>query len=86
MSELDVLIKDVYIIDGTDKEPYKGSIGVQNYKVAKLGNINGDAVKVIDAQGLYASPGWIDAHSHGDSTILFFPKTARARIQMQNQA
>ena len=72
--EYDVLIKDAFIIDGSGKAPYKGSIGVKKDRVAALGNVKGDASKVIQAKGLYASPGWIDAHSHGDSTLLFFPK------------
>jgi N-acyl-D-aspartate/D-glutamate deacylase len=72
--EYDVIIKDVSIIDGSGKKGYKGSIAVKDNKIAALGKVKGDAVKIIDAQGLYASPGWIDAHSHGDTTLLFFPK------------
>jgi len=72
--EYDVLIKDAFIIDGSGKNAYKGSIGVKGDKIAALGDVKGDAVKTVDAKGLYASPGWIDAHSHGDSTFLFFPK------------
>ena len=72
--EYDLIIKDAYIVDGSGKAPYKGSIAVKGDKVAALGEVSGDAVKEVDAGGLYASPGWIDAHSHGDSTILFFPR------------
>jgi N-acyl-D-aspartate/D-glutamate deacylase len=72
--EYDLIIKDAYIVDGSDKAPYKGSVGVKGDKVAALGAVKGDAEKVVEAKGLYASPGWIDAHSHGDSTLLFFPK------------
>ena len=72
--EYDVIIKDAQIIDGSGKKAYKGSIGVKGDKIAALGEVKGDAVKTVDAKGLYASPGWIDAHSHGDSTLLFFPK------------
>jgi N-acyl-D-amino-acid deacylase len=72
--EYDVIIKDAQIIDGSGKKAYKGSIGVKGDKIAALGEVNGDAVKTVDAKGLYASPGWIDAHSHGDTTLLFFPK------------
>lgn len=74
-NEYDVIIKDAAIIDGSGKKAYKGSIAVKNGMIAELGEVKGDAVKTVDAQGLYASPGWIDAHSHGDSTLLFFPKT-----------
>ena len=71
--EYDVIIKDASIIDGSGKKAYKGSIGVKGEKIAALGEVKGDAVKTVDAKGLYASPGWIDAHSHGDTTLLFFP-------------
>ena len=72
--EYDIIIKDAQIIDGSGKKAYKGSIGVKGDKIAALGEVKGDAVKTVDAKGLYASPGWIDAHSHGDTTLLFFPK------------
>jgi N-acyl-D-aspartate/D-glutamate deacylase len=72
--EYDVIIKDAQIIDGSGKKAYKGSVGVKGDKIAALGDVKGDAVKTVDAKGLYASPGWIDAHSHGDTTLLFFPK------------
>jgi N-acyl-D-amino-acid deacylase len=72
--EYDVVIKDASIIDGSGKKPYKGSIAVKGNKIAALGEVKGDAAKTVDAKGLYASPGWIDAHSHGDTTLLFFPK------------
>jgi N-acyl-D-amino-acid deacylase len=72
--EYDVIIKDASIIDGSGKKAYTGSIAIKGNKIAALGEVRGDAVKTVDVKGLYASPGWIDAHSHGDSTLLFFPK------------
>ena len=72
--ELNLIIKNVNIIDGTGKPAYHGSIGIRDDKITSLGNVKGDAKTTIDADGLFASPGWIDAHSHGDSTLLFFPK------------
>jgi N-acyl-D-aspartate/D-glutamate deacylase len=72
--EYDILIKNARIIEGTGREAYTGSIGVKGGKVTALGDVHGDAVTEIDASELYASPGWIDAHSHGDHNLLFFPK------------
>ncbi len=74
MTEFDVLIENARIVDGSGNPPYEGSIGVRGGRVVELGDVKGDAVSAIDATGLIASPGWIDAHSHGDSTILFYPK------------
>lgn len=34
LDEYDVIIKDAYIVDGSSKAPYKGSVGVKGDKVA----------------------------------------------------
>ena len=72
--EYDVLIRDALIIDGSGRPAYKGSIGIMKDKISGLGEVKGDAKRELEAEGLYASPGWIDAHSHSDDTILFYPK------------
>jgi len=74
MDEYDVLINNAIIVEGTGQKAYKGSIGVKGDKVASLGDVKGDAEKTIDAKGLTATPGFIDAHSHADWTLLWFPK------------
>ena len=74
MTEYDVLIKDATIVDGTGKKAYKGSIGIKEDKIAALGAVKGDAKKSVDANGLTALPGFIDAHSHADWSLLWFPK------------
>jgi len=79
--EYDIIIKDVQIIDGSGKPPYKGSIGVKGDKIETLGEVNGDSVYTVEAKGLHASPGWIDAHSHGDANLLFFPKAENYIMQ-----
>ncbi|MBN1682886.1 amidohydrolase family protein [Candidatus Bathyarchaeota archaeon] len=79
--EYDLLIKNAQIIDGSGKKAFKGSLGVKGDKVQSVGELKGDSVKEIDATGLYASPGWIDAHSHGDSTILFYPNAENYIMQ-----
>lgn len=62
---LDLLIKNGTIIDGTGNKSFLGSIGIEN---GKLRNCDGNekAKKVIDASGKLITPGFIDAHSHGD--------------------
>ena len=72
--EFSLLIKNVNIIDGTGNTSYKGSIGVKNNKIKSIGDVKGDSGKIIDAKGLTAVPGFIDAHSHADMGMLFFPK------------
>lgn len=72
--EFDVLIKNAAIVDGTGKKAYAGSIAIAGDKVKAVGEVTGDAKRVIDATGLTALPGFIDAHSHHDGMLLFYPK------------
>ena len=74
---MELLIKHVMIVDGTGAPAYRGTVGVEQGKiclVAKEGEMGLDdvgeqsssQVQVIEGEGLYLSPGFIDAHSHGD--------------------
>ena len=62
---LDYLFKNADIVDGSGEKIYRGSVGVKDGKIV---SVKGDeeAAKVIDASGKVLSPGFIDAHSHGD--------------------
>jgi N-acyl-D-aspartate/D-glutamate deacylase len=71
--EFDVLVRDATVVDGSGKKAFTGSIGIRRGKVVEVGKVKGDTVKEIDAKGLTAVPGFIDAHSHHDGTILWYP-------------
>lgn len=43
----------------------KGSVLIENGKIAKINPTNVETENIIDAQGLYLSPGFIDVHIHG---------------------
>ena len=73
--EYDILIKNASIVEGTGKKQYKGSLAIKGDKVAATGDVTGDAAREIDAKGLTALPGFIDAHSHVDWALLWYPKT-----------
>jgi N-acyl-D-amino-acid deacylase len=73
--EYDYLIENTKIVEGTGKKAYTGSIGVKGDQVAALGKVEGDAINTINAKGLTAFPGFIDAHSHADWALLWYPET-----------
>lgn len=62
---LDVIIKNGTIIDGSGKDAFRGNVGIKDGKL-HLNPDTEDAARVIDAEGLTVTPGFIDAHSHGD--------------------
>ena len=62
---LDCLIKNARIIDGTGAPAYDGHLGIKDGKLV-IANGSEEAAQVIDAAGRCVTPGFIDAHSHGD--------------------
>ncbi|MDI6707424.1 MAG: D-aminoacylase [Firmicutes bacterium] len=73
--KLDIIIKNGSIVDGTGKDMYKDDIGIKDGKIVKIGKLDDcSAERAIDGEGLIVSPGFIDMHSHGEMTILMFPK------------
>jgi len=78
---LDVLIKNGWVVDGTGNPAYKADVAIQGDRiVAVKRGLEGEAKRVIDAAGKTVTPGFIDAHSHSDSTIVANP-TAESTIR-----
>jgi len=76
-----VLIKNGYIIDGTGNPGFKADIGIEIGKVSKIGDLSlEDGSRVIDANGLVVSPGFIDMHSHSEYSLLLNSK-AESKIR-----
>lgn len=61
-------------MDGTGNPWFKADIAIKNKRIAKVGSLDEkQAKKVIDAQNLIVSPGFIDIHTHCDRGILQVP-------------
>ena len=66
----DMLIRGADIIDGTGAARFRADVGIKDGKVTLIRNGEKyDAKQVIDAAGKCVCPGFIDAHSHGDTHI-----------------
>jgi len=65
--ENDTLLENGFIVDGTGKKGFNGSVLIRGKKIEKVsaGEINTSA-RVVDCTGLVVMPGIIDAHSHMD--------------------
>jgi N-acyl-D-amino-acid deacylase len=66
----DIVIKNATIYDGENTLPYIGDVAIVNEKIARIGNINERANIIIDAKDKILTPGFIDAHSHGDQAVF----------------
>lgn len=73
MSNLDILIKNATIFDGSGKEPFQGSLGISKDRIAFISSNPEETIssdEVIDAKGLIIAPGFIDTHSHSEFILL----------------
>ncbi|HEX3701962.1 MAG TPA: D-aminoacylase [Vicinamibacterales bacterium] len=66
----DLLITNARIIDGSGRPSINGSVGVRDGRIAAVGRVAGPAGRTIDAHGQVVAPGFIDAHSHSDFSLL----------------
>lgn len=75
--DADIAILNGTVIDGSGTPGFKANVAIRHGKIVYLGNgVNINAAKLIEAQGLVVSPGFIDGHSHVDYKI----KEARYRL------
>ncbi|MDB3994724.1 amidohydrolase family protein [Gammaproteobacteria bacterium] len=72
--EHDLIIKNGNIIDGTGSDAYSGDISIKDGVITNIGEVNGDAAEVIDAEGMTVSPGFVDIHTHLDAQIGWDPE------------
>lgn len=68
----DILFRGGLIVDGSGEKAFIGDLAVKDGIIAEIAaHIDGPAQKTIDATGLVVSPGFIDFHSHSDTTFLY---------------
>ena len=70
MRPFDTLIKNVKIVNVFTEEIIPGSIGIYGQRIVALNPEHTDAKNIIDGQGCYAVPGFIDSHIHIETTLL----------------
>jgi N-acyl-D-amino-acid deacylase len=67
----DIIIKNGKIIDGAGNPWYSAELAIKDRKIVKISpEINQDAPKIINAEGLIVCPGFIDMHSHTDYSLV----------------
>ena len=70
----DYLIKNATIVDGLGDKPYSGDVAIESGKIAAVGKVDGSAKETINADGAYATPGWVDVHTHFDGQVSWDDK------------
>jgi len=69
----DILIKNGKVIDGSGLPGFYGDVAISNGRIVAVGRVNGEAKRVLDAEGLVVAPGIIDNHTHYDAQVIWDP-------------
>ena len=73
-NDFDLIIKNGTIIDGLGNKSFKADLGIISDRILEIDDLkNASAAKIIDANGMIVSPGFIDIHTHTDLGILTNP-------------
>ncbi|MCR4284366.1 MAG: amidohydrolase family protein [Parcubacteria group bacterium] len=73
MAYYSILIKNGTVFDGKGNTGVKTDIGISGDEIKKIGNLSGaTADEVINAEGKYVCPGFIDTTAHSDTHFTLF--------------
>lgn len=69
----DVVIANGKIVNVLTAEIYDGGVAISDQTIAAVGDVDyciGEGTQVVDAQGMFITPGFIDGHIHPESSDL----------------
>jgi len=78
--QYDIIIRQGMIVDGSGNPWFHGDVAIRGDRIASVGQVAGDAKRVIDASSRVVAPGFIDIHSHSD-WVLFEDGGAQSKIR-----
>ena len=69
--EVDTFLEGGTIVDGSGAPPFVGNVALCGDKIVAVGPVAApEATKRIDCRGLIVAPGFCDAHTHCDRTVV----------------
>jgi N-acyl-D-aspartate/D-glutamate deacylase len=70
----DLVIRGGTVVDGTGAPARVADVAIDGDRIVAVGDVDaGGAGRVIDAEGRYVTPGFVDLHSHLDAQIGWDP-------------
>jgi len=76
----DLIIRNGRVVDGTGLPAYTADVAVADGRIARIGRVDGEARRVIDAGGRVVTPGFIDPHAHAQGDLVSDDRSRRANL------
>ncbi|HEX4127343.1 MAG TPA: amidohydrolase family protein [Acidimicrobiales bacterium] len=67
----DLIIKGGTLVDGTGEPAQIADVAVDSGRITEVGAVQGGATRIIEADGLLVTPGWVDVHTHYDGQVTW---------------
>jgi N-acyl-D-aspartate/D-glutamate deacylase len=75
MRNCDILIRNANVIDGSKASPELMDVAIEGDRIGAIGrSLDYHASAVMDAEGLALAPGFIDVHTHDDTSVIRTPE------------
>src|ERR1700733_4413676 len=75
MPDFDSLIRNVSVLDGSGREPYHADVAIDAGLIRAVGDLPASGARqVIEGDGRVLSPGFIDVHTHDDTSVIRTPQ------------
>ncbi len=75
MLSCDTLIRNATVLDGSGAAPERADVALRGDRICEVGlSLSLDASVVMDAEGLMLAPGFIDVHTHDDTSLIRTPE------------
>src|SRR5215475_10293550 len=71
----ETLIRNAAVIDGSGSEPYHTDVAITGDRISATGKLDGHAARHrVEAAGSVLAPGFIDVHTHDDTSVIRRPE------------